>query len=169
MLTYFLRTIWPSDALSIGPLKLQETLMKKQICLALAALLLPFIASAEDFDGSKPMICEAQHGHDCLPTAQSCSPLKPQGGKDVDLKINVGSKTMKSPYRNDLLPIQHVTKNKESLVLQGTTLQLVWSATVHRTTGRLTAAIADREGAYVVFGQCRLATAAEVAAMKTSK
>lgn len=65
---------------------------------------------------------------------------------------------MKTPYRNDAMQIQSFSFNSKSLVLQGTSLELVWSATVHRTTGRLTMAIADREGAYVVFGQCKLAT-----------
>jgi len=56
------------------------------------------------------------------------------------------------------MPIQSCSFNSKSLVLQGTSLELVWSATVHRTTGRLTLAIADREGAYVVFGQCKGST-----------
>jgi hypothetical protein len=41
--------------------------------------------------------------------------------------------------------------------MQGTSLELVWSATIHRKTGRFTAAVTDREGAYVIFGQCKLA------------
>ena len=68
--------------------------------------------------------------------------------------------SLKTPYRNDTLPIQSFSFNTKSLVMQGTSLELVWSATIHRTTGRLTVAIADREGAYIVFGQCKLSSAA---------
>jgi hypothetical protein len=43
--------------------------------------------------------------------------------------------------------------------MQGTSLEVVWSATIHRTNGKLIIAIADREGAYVIFGQCALSGA----------
>ena len=52
------------------------------------------------------------------------------------------------------------TNGGKSLILQGTSLEFVWAATVNRTTGRLTVTIADREGAYVIFGQCKLGEAA---------
>jgi len=134
--------------------------MKKQLCLMIVALASTIgIAAAEDFDGARPMQCEALEGHDCLPNQSSCKPLEAKKDKELKVGIDVTAKTMKTPYRNDLLPIQRVTKNKESLVLQGTSLQFAWSATVHRTTGRLIFAIADREGAYVVFGQCKVASA----------
>ena len=67
--------------------------------------------------------------------------------------------SLKTPYRNDTLPIQAFSFNTKSLVMQGTSLEFVWSATIHRTTGRLTMAIVDREGAYVIFGQCALSGA----------
>lgn len=131
--------------------------MKKLCLLPIAVLSLATAAAAEDFDGSRPLICKAVDGHDCLPTERTCKPLKPEKGKDLNLKIDVASKTVKSPFRNALLPIQNVMNNTASLVLQGASSPLVWNATVHRTTGRLTIAIIDREGAYVVFGQCELA------------
>lgn len=112
--------------------------------------------AAEAYDGSKPMVCEPQHGHDCLPTEATCKPLKPEAGKDVNLHIDVADKTVKSPYRTSLLPIESVSNNTKSLVLQGKSLEYVWNATIHRSTGRLTISIADREGAYVIFGQCKL-------------
>jgi hypothetical protein len=133
----------------------------KNLCL----LALGVFASAaalgadEPFNGSQPMDCKPLAGHDCLPTQQTCKPLKPEAGKDLTLHIDVNKMTVKTPYRNDALPIQSFSFNSKSLVLQGTSLELVWSATVHRTTGRLTMAIADREGAYIVFGQCSRAAA----------
>jgi hypothetical protein len=124
-----------------------------------AALLLASAASAETFDGSEPMICEPIVGHDCLPKENSCKQLQPEAGKDLTLHIDVKNKSLRTPYRYDALPIQSVGTNRASLTLQGTSLELVWSATVHRTTGKLTLAIADREGAYVIFGQCKIAPA----------
>lgn len=130
-----------------------------KICLLSVALLsstATVALAAEDYNGSKPMVCEPQHGHDCLPTETACKPLKPEAGKDVNLYIDVAKKTVKTPYRTSLLPIDSVGKNTKSLVLQGKSLEYVWNATIHRTTGRLTISIADREGAYVIFGQCKL-------------
>jgi hypothetical protein len=133
--------------------------MKHCYLLAIGLLASASALGAEPFNGSQPMDCQPLTGHDCLPSEQSCKPLKPEPGKNLNLHIDVEKMTMKTPYRNDAMPIQSFSFNSKSLILQGTSLELVWSATVHRTTGRLTLAIADREGAYVVFGQCKVATA----------
>jgi hypothetical protein len=114
---------------------------------------------AEDYDGSKPMSCAAIQGHDCLPTQKSCNELKPEAGKELNLLFDVTKKTVRTPYRYDLLPIQSTGNNRKSLIMQGTSLEYAWSATIHRTTGRFTLTIADREGAYVIFGQCSVAAA----------
>jgi hypothetical protein len=133
--------------------------MKKLYLLTIGVLASAAALGAEPFNGSQPMDCEPLTGHDCLPTEQSCKALKPEPGKKLNLHVDVNKMTLKTPYRNDALPIQSFSFNTKSLILQGTSLELVWSATIHRTTGRLTLAIADREGAYIVFGQCKLATA----------
>lgn len=133
--------------------------MKKLCLLAVGTLASMSALAAEEFDGSRPMDCEPIAGHDCLPTESACKPLKPQAGKQLKLHVDVANMSLQTPYRNDTLPIQSFGFNTASLVMQGTSLELVWSATIHRKTGRLTAAIADREGAYVVFGQCKLSAA----------
>lgn len=135
--------------------------MKNWHSITAALLLMTSTAGAEPFDGSQPMSCEPTVGHDCLPKENSCKQLQPEEGKDLQLHIDVKNKSLRTPYRYDALPIQNVGTNRSSLTLQGTSLELVWSATVHRTTGRLTLAIADREGAYVIFGQCKIASAEE--------
>jgi hypothetical protein len=132
--------------------------MKTRSSIAAALLLIASAASAETFDGSQALSCEPIVGHDCLPKENSCKQLQPEKGKDLTLHIDVKNKSLRTPYRYDALPIQSVGKNQASLTLQGTSLELVWSATVHRTTGKLTLAIADREGAYVIFGQCKTAS-----------
>ena len=134
--------------------------MKRLRWLSFALSLLATAVHAEDFDGSTAMICEVLASHDCLPQEKSCKPLSPEPGQDMRLRIDVPNKTVTSPFRTSALPLQSVSNNTKSLVLQGKDLELVWSATIHRTTGRLTVVTADREGAYVVFGQCKLATGA---------
>src|SRR5262245_41176939 len=137
--------------------------MKKLCLLTIGVLVSTGALAAEPFNGTQPMDCEPTAGHDCLPTEASCKPLKAEPGKKVVLHIDVEKMSMKTPYRNDAVPISSFSFNAKSLVLQGQASELVWSATVHRTTGKLTVAIADREGAYVVFGQCKVATAAPAA------
>jgi hypothetical protein len=133
--------------------------MKTLCLLALGVLSSMGAIAAEEFNGSRPMDCEPLGGHDCLPTEKACKPLKAEPGKKLNLHVDVANMSLKTPYRNDTLPIQSFSFNTKSLVLQGTSLELVWNATIHRTTGRLTVTIADREGAYVVFGQCKLSAA----------
>jgi hypothetical protein len=122
------------------------------------ALSMGTATAAEPFDGSQPMSCKPLKGHDCLPGEDSCKPLKPESGKDqnAELGIDVAKLAIHSPFRTSVLPIQHATQNRESLVLQGADLQFAWSTVVNRTTGAMTLTIADRKGAYVVFGQCRI-------------
>jgi hypothetical protein len=97
----------------------------------------------------------------CLPTETSCKPLKPESDQDksAELVIDVAKKQVKSAFRTSLLPIQHTTQNRESMVLQGADLQFAWSTVINRTTGAMTLTIADRKGACIVFGQCRIAEA----------
>ncbi|HEX2493515.1 MAG TPA: hypothetical protein VHK24_07040 [Steroidobacter sp.] len=144
--------------------------MNKVRLLLLSITLLPLTAAAaEEFNGTSPMLCEPLRGHDCLPTETACKPLKPEPGKDLNMRFDVQKMIVRAPYRNDTLPIQSFGYNSKSLVMQGTSLDLVWSAAINRTTGQLTIAIADREGAYVVFGQCRLERTDTPAAKQQSR
>jgi hypothetical protein len=133
--------------------------MNKFCVLSLALLWTATASAAEGFDGSRPMDCKPLQVHDCLPTEKTCTPPKPEPGKDETMHVDIASMSVKTPFRNDTLPIASYEFNRESLVMQGTSLEFVWSATIHRTNGKLIITIADREGAYVIFGQCALAGA----------
>ena len=133
--------------------------MKKLCLLTIGVLASAAALGAEPFNGTQPMDCEPSAGHDCLPTEKACKPLQPEPGKKLNVHIDVEKMSMTTPYRNEAVPIQSFSFNAKSLVLQGQASELVWSATVHRTTGKLTMVIADREGAYIVFGQCKVAAA----------
>jgi hypothetical protein len=115
--------------------------------------------AAEEFDGSKPLVCTPQSGHDCLPGESMCKPLKAKPGKDLHVRISIADMSVRTPYRNTELPIHAFNNNTKALTLQGTTLDLVWSAAIFRQTGKITIAIADREGAHVIFGQCKIDSA----------
>ena len=142
--------------------------MNKLYVLSIALLLAATARAAEDFDGSRPMDCKPLQTHDCLPTEKTCTPLEPEAGKDESMHVDVARMSVQTPFRTDTLPIASFGFNAESLVMQGTSVEVVWSATIHRTNGRLIIAIADREGAYVIFGQCAVAGAKPPATLQSN-
>lgn len=113
------------------------------------------VAAADDFDGTKPLKCTAEKGHDCLP--KGCSPLKPESGKNPVYDIDFANKEVRSPFRTEVMKVAHTTTNDYSLVLQGAALQFAWSALINKKTGAFTVSVADRQGAYVAFGTCKVA------------
>ena len=117
------------------------------------------VAAAADFDGSVPLTCTAEKGFDCLPGATSCGPLKPETNIEPVYGIDFARKEIRSPFRAALLKVANVSTNSDSVVLQGAEGTAAWSAFVDRNTGALTVALADSQGAYVVFGQCKAAAA----------
>jgi hypothetical protein len=129
----------------------------RSISITLAMSLTMGVAYAEQFDGSQPLECTAIKGHDCLSTETNCGPLKPESDKPKPFLIDAAKKQIRSPYRTSLLPIAYTTTNRESLVLLGADLLFAWSALINKTTGALTLSVSDRKGAYVVFGQCKVA------------
>jgi hypothetical protein len=115
------------------------------------------VAAAGDFDGALPLTCAVQYSHDCLPTKASCEATVPKNTNASIMGIDFAKKKIRSPYRKELLPVKNATTNPDSLVLQGSDQFIAWSGLVDRKTGALTVALADREGAYVYFGTCKVA------------
>jgi hypothetical protein len=115
-------------------------------------------ASAAAIDGTAPLECLAERGHDCLPGKTACSELKPESKIKPVLRIDFEKREVRSPFRTELLRVTNSTATDESLILQGGEQSgFAWSAIVKKKDGTFTVSIADREGAYVVFGTCKVA------------
>jgi hypothetical protein len=112
------------------------------------------VATAADFDGSVPLTCKALQAHDCLPTAKTCTRMKPETDIEPVFQVDFAKKEIRSPFRTALLSIANTRTNADSLVMQGGDLLIAWSALIDKKTGELTVSIADSKGAYVAFGQC---------------
>jgi hypothetical protein len=110
-----------------------------------------------DIDGSVSLSCTGVSGLSCDPARAQCSKVKPENDVAPVVLIDPVKKTVKTPYRTELLPIMNSVTNNEQLQLQGTAEKFAWSAVVNRKTGKVTVTIADRVGAYVIFGQCKAA------------
>ena len=98
--------------------------MNKFCLLSIALLSAATAGAAEEYNGSKPMDCKPLAGHDCLPTESACKPLKGTNrARTRRMHIDVQKMSVKTPYRNDTLPIQAFSFNTKSLVMQGTSLE----------------------------------------------
>jgi hypothetical protein len=113
-------------------------------------------AGAADFDGSTALSCTGLSGYSCEPD-KACHKVKPESSAAPVVRIDPPNKTIKTPYRTDLLPIENSATNNEQLRFQGTSAKFAWSAIVNRNTGKVTITVADRMGAYVIFGECKVA------------
>jgi len=112
-------------------------------------------ASAADIDGTTPLKCTGVEGYSCE-SGKACSKVKPESNTAPVVTIDPANKTVKTPFRTDLLPIANSAVNNEQLQLQGTSEKFAWSTVINRKTGKLTVTIADRLGAYVIFGECKV-------------
>jgi hypothetical protein len=130
--------------------------MRAPLSIILLMSLSTAVAAAE-FDGSVPLVCTAEKANDCIPTESTCKRLKPESNIAPVFGIDVAKKEIRSPYRTTLLPVLHTTSNSDSIVLQGADKLFAWSALVDKKTGALTVTVADSKGAYVAFGQCKVA------------
>src|SRR5215510_1546722 len=109
-------------------------------------------------DDSQPLACKATQSHDCLP-GKACQTLDPktspfEGNKDYHFIIDFKNMTARSIYRDAALPITNANKTEDRLVVQGIDKSVAWSAVVKRSNGAFTLSVADRDGAYIVFGEC---------------
>jgi hypothetical protein len=114
-------------------------------------------AIAQELDVKAPLECSVEQGYDCLPAQSQCTSLQSKPDGAPVFKIDFTKQEIRSPFRTDVLRVSHTTTNKESFILQGTDLLFAFSALINKATGALTVSIADRKGAYVVFGQCKVA------------
>lgn len=115
---------------------------------------------AADFNGTAPLTCAPSAAYSCEP-GKACSRVKPESNPPRVMTIDAQAKTVRAPYRTESLSIANSALNDEQLQLQGTAEKFAWSAIVQRRTGKVTVTIADRLGAYVIFGDCQISAKAD--------
>ena len=107
---------------------------------------------AGDFDGSRLLICAPVQAFDCG-AGEDCGKGIPDDlGAPAFMRVDVPNKAVIGPKRNS--PILHVEKSEAQLVLLGTELGYGWTLVIDQETGKLTATLANREAAFVLFGAC---------------
>jgi hypothetical protein len=129
--------------------------MRLLVTLAGAALLGQVAAApalAGDFDGSRLLICAPVQAFDCAAGEDCAKGIPDDIGAPAFMRIDVANKAVVGPKRTS--PILHVDKSDAQLLLLGTELGYGWTLVIDQETGKLTATLANREAAFVLFGAC---------------
>lgn len=129
------------------------------IALFLTILSFPLLTSADDFDGSKPLICAAIFSAQCNAGDQECATGAPwminfPVFMEIDFKDMqvTTTKQQETPRKS---PIRHVGKLENGrTAIQGTDVNFAWSMLIAEETGGMTLGIAGEDAGFLVFGAC---------------
>ncbi|MGA9575108.1 MAG: hypothetical protein WBS20_14310 [Lysobacterales bacterium] len=137
--------------------------MTKQTFMYMAAVLaisvLPATASADDFDGSKPLTCASIFSAECNAASQECITGAPWMINfpvfiEIDFKAKKAS-TTKLHENTRVSPISQVSTLKSGhTAIQGIDNDFIWSMVIAQETGSMTLSISGEDTGYIVFGAC---------------
>ncbi len=122
------------------------------------------IATAADFDGSKPLLCAAATLSECIPGG-ICEQVTSESINAPDfLRINFKKKiiTVDAPGQEDRPPSQIKSSEiiDEKLFLQGSDAGkgirdgLAWSLAIEQNSGKMVFTASGDAVAFVIFGAC---------------
>jgi hypothetical protein len=124
----------------------------KKCFVALAAGLVAISALAADFDGSKRLICATAEARDCVSGETCFGGLADDVGAPNFIRIDFEKKAIVGPKVTT--PIRLMEQDERQLLLQGIELGYAWVFALDRASGKFSASLTDREGAFVLFGSC---------------
>jgi len=107
---------------------------------------------AADFDDTKLLLCAPVEAVDCTPGSPCQVGTPEQIGAPRFIRIDFGKKLVVGTQRDS--PITSIEKNESQLLVQGTELGYGWAIAIDRQGGRMSATLTDREGVFVLFGEC---------------
>ncbi len=122
-------------------------------------LLVSFSVSADEWDGSEPIICAAtetvvcDEGKKCVQGPPSLVNLP------LFFKIDITEevvRTTKESGEERASAINTAVQDSDFLVLQGIEAGVSWGMTVGLTDGKMTLSASTSEVGYLVFGRCTL-------------
>ncbi|MEN3365963.1 MAG: hypothetical protein V7606_3237 [Burkholderiales bacterium] len=120
---------------------------------ALLLVCLPFCAAlAEDFDGSKPLICAPQEAVNLVDGEDYVKGRPADLGVPAFMRVDIAKKTIAGPKHTT--QIRSVEKGEKQLLLQGTEMGFAWTLALDQEAGAMVGTLLDRLGAVVFFGAC---------------
>ena len=139
--------------------------MIKQILFTVAVVLmmvtLPLTVSADDFDGSKPLICAAIYSAECHAGDQECVTGAPwMINLPVFIEIDFKAKKLSTTKAHENPRISNISQvgklNEGHTTVQGTDDEYVWSMLIAEETGSMTLTISGEATGYIIFGACHV-------------
>jgi hypothetical protein len=111
-------------------------------------------AAAADsmFDGIKPLICASREVVDCTPGETCDKGLPEEMGAPVFLTIDFAKKDITGPKRTSRITL--IEKTDAQITLYGFEIGMGWTTVIDRETGRMTATLAGKDQAFIIFGAC---------------
>ncbi len=133
--------------------------MKKLAIVYITSLLclLSLPAAADKFDGTVPMLCASIEANACAVGGECLGGLPEEINAPQFARIDVNKKLInvkRSAGEKQTTKIQSVKRMDGKLILQGVENGRGWSITISETTGKMTAAAASDEVAFMLFGAC---------------
>jgi hypothetical protein len=111
-------------------------------------------ARAEAFDGSTPLVCGFAEAAQCDGAATCTDVTVEQIDLPPIVHVDFAGSRLAAPDDERTSPIAAVEALDAVLVLQGHQNGRGWTMVIDRATGRLSATLADAEGAFVLAGVC---------------
>lgn len=109
-------------------------------------------AQADDFDGSKLLICATVDAMDCV-SGEDCTKGRPGDmGAPAFLRIDFAKNMIGGPKHTT--PIVSMDKSDQQVLLQGKELGYGWTLALDQEGGKFSATLVNREGVFVLFGSC---------------
>ncbi|MEX3790481.1 hypothetical protein OKW50_003688 [Paraburkholderia youngii] len=122
------------------------------VCLAILLGAAAMQVDAADFDGSKRLMCATIDAHACDPGIACTRALPADLGLPKFLTLDFDKRAVVGPAHTT--PMLSVTKEADQLVMLGNEMGFGWTLAVDSTDGEMTLMIANRNDAFVLFGNC---------------
>ncbi|MEM5295018.1 hypothetical protein VSR82_11800 [Burkholderia sp. JPY481] len=122
------------------------------VCLAILLGTAAMQVGAADFDGSKRLMCATIDAHACDPGIACTRALPADLGLPKFLTLDFDKRAVVGPAHTT--PMLSVTKEADQIVMLGNEMGFGWTLAVDSTDGEMTLMIANRNDAFVLFGNC---------------
>lgn len=106
---------------------------------------------AADFDGSRPLICAPVEAIECQANEDCLGGNPDEMGAPSFTRVDFSVRTISGPLRTT--KIVSMDKTADQITLHGNELEHAWTMIID-AQGKMTATLAGRNIAFVLFGSC---------------
>lgn len=131
----------------------------RMLVAALTVALLPALAHAGDYDGSKTLRCVSTDVVSCAGPGVCERTTAELTDVPLYVTIDFGKKRISGKLASGedrATPIERVEKDEYATTIQGSEYGSAWSFVLQPDDGRFSAAIAGEDGAIVLLGSCEV-------------